>query len=396
MNLNLYQLCDKKHNKGSIKAILNNDLKDNIKKSLLELKKQKVKFKDVSKQVGIDYITLWKHINKRNSISLTILTNLENISGIDLRDSINELTLGRKNYKIKCPNKINEELAKIIGAIIADGHLRYRKSKRGYHYELVIVEGFKSNVDAFSKWFNKVFGVKIIPKKENKYYLIYISNKIIFKFFNSVIGIPAGNKSSIVYVPEIVRNSNSNIKKAFLQGIFMFDGGVDYRTCYIDLVSKSRTLIKETNEILKQLKLEPDFVSLNPDNFGRYRLRFRKASKLKKCLQLFGKNTEKWFRLKEHLDGLETITKDLKIAIKSFDKYYPRVRKNSITFSDIIKTIYELKSAEVESVAKSIKRNKTVTYGFLNKLEKWNVFKSQRKGLNKCYQLNSILKIPRR
>ena len=53
----------------------------------------------------------------------------------------------------------------------------------------------------------------------------------------------------------IIKNSNTNIKKAFLQGIFMFDGGVDYRTGYVNLISNSKKLIEEIIQILNQLKL---------------------------------------------------------------------------------------------------------------------------------------------
>ena len=111
---------------------------------------------------------------------------------------------------------------------------------------------------------------------------------------------------------------------------------------------------------------------------------------------LFEKNTEKWFRLKEHLYGLDGRTKDLKVAIKSFDLYYPKVRSSSITFSDIILAVSKLKKVDVIIASKAINRNRTVTYEFLHKLEKWGIFQSQRIGLKKYYHLKSNFKIPRR
>ena len=157
MKLNLYQLCDKKHNKGSIKAILNDNLKNKIKESIIKLKQQKIKFKDISKQINIDYTTLWKYLNKSDSISLNILESLERISNIDFHSYIEELKYSHGSFVIRCNKQMNEDLAKIIGTIIADGHLRYRKSERGHHYELIIREGHKSNLDAFCKWFLKFF-----------------------------------------------------------------------------------------------------------------------------------------------------------------------------------------------------------------------------------------------
>ena len=115
-----------------------------------------------------------------------------------------------------------------------------------------------------------------MPKKKENYHFVYISNKIIFKFFNSIVGIPYGNESGIIFVPNIIKNSNTNIKKAFLQGIFMFDGGVDYRNGYVSLVSRSMNLIREVNKILNKINLKPDYINLNPDRCTRYRIIFQK------------------------------------------------------------------------------------------------------------------------
>ena len=93
----------------------------------------------------------------------------------------------------------------------------------------------------------------------------------------------------------------------------MFDGSVDYTTGYISLVSKSRKLIEETAEMLDEINLEPDYVNLKPDVFGRYKLIMRKKEKLKGGLILFEKNTEKWYRLYEHIYGFKQFTNNLAI-----------------------------------------------------------------------------------
>ncbi len=391
MELNLYRLCDEEHNKGSIKAILNQDLKNIVKKSVLKLKKRNVKLKDLSDQVGIDYTTLWKYLNRRKLISLSILKKLEEMSNVGFQSHIIGLNFSQGRFDVKCPNQITEDMARIVGAIIADGHLRLRKAERGLHYELIVRDEFKSNLDALSRWFQSTFNVKILPKGQENHYFIYLSNKIIFKFYNNIFGIPSGKKSDIVSVPKIIACNDLKIKKAFLQGIFMFDGGVDYGTGYVSLISKSRRLVEGIDKILYEIGLTPDYIRLSPDTFGRYRILFRKKGKLVKCLELFEKNTHKWNRLNEHLYGLESMPKDLNMAIKFFDLNYPRKRKNSISFQDVLIIINNLGKIDVKILSKELKRNKTVVYYLLRKLENWDILHSERIYLKKIWKINPKL-----
>ena len=192
---------------------------------------------------------------------------------------------------------------------------------------------------------------------------------MIHNYFTKIIGLPEGEKTKIVSAPQFIFDSDSKIKKAYLQGLFMFDGGVDYRTGYINYISRSKKLVEEIVDLLKEMNLEPDYISLEPDRYERYKIRFRKKEKLKRCLTLFEEKSEKWWRLYEHLYGLKATTKDLKMLIKSIDKYYPRVRSDAITFSDVIKTVDFLgEKANLLTASERLDRHKTVVYEFLRKL----------------------------
>ena len=104
--------------------------------------------KDLAKNLSVDYTTLSRSLNK-NYVSLELLKTLEEQSKIDLRSHIVYLYSPISKMKIKVPNVLDSNLAKIIGCINADGHLGLRKSKRGYHYEIAIREGHKANIDFF-------------------------------------------------------------------------------------------------------------------------------------------------------------------------------------------------------------------------------------------------------
>lgn len=383
--------------KGSLKVILNNELNKKINLSLVKLRKKKIKLKYLAYKIGIDYSVLWRHLNNPNFIPLIVLKNLENITNMPLKNSIIYCYLPLSKNKIKIPKKLDKNLSRLIGCIIADGHLKTRKSGRGFHYELIIREEYKSNIKAAAQWLNETFGININIRKKDNYHFIYISNKIIHNFFTKIIGLPEGKKAEIVSTPNIISSSKILIKRCYIQGLFMFDGGVDYRTGYVNYISKSKKLIEEIINLLKEINLQPDYISLEEDRYKRYKIRFRKKEKLKKCIVLFERKTEKWWRLQEHLYGLKGITKDLKILTKSLDKYYPKVRDSAITFSDVIKSICLLEEkSNLLTISQKLNRNKTVVYEFLRKLEYWGIIKSYKIGLKKYYKLNNIFKIPRR
>ncbi len=397
MRLNIYNLCEEKINKGSLKVFIGVKLRGKIRLALHKLKKKNMQLKFLAEDLGLGYASLWRNLNKDKFISLLILKKLEEFTSVNLQNDIVYLYSPHSKTKIKIPKKVNFSLAKLIGCILADGHLRKRKTERGQHYELVIREGHKTNMEAAQKWFENFF--EFIPKlhKKDNHYFIYVSNKIIFSYFTKMLSLPTGKKSEKISTPLFILKGNQALKQAYLQGLFMFDGGVDFRTGYVNYTSKSEKLIKEIMYMLLELGLKPDFVSALPDKYRRYRLRFRKREKLERCLFLFQKHSEKWWRLSEHLYGLSGTTKDLKMVSKSMNKYYPKVRDGAITFGEVISALESLDDeATIVTLSKRLKRNKTVVYEFLSKLEQWQIVRSYRVGLRKHYTFKNKLRFPRR
>ena len=146
-------------------------------------------------------------------------------------------------------------------------------------------------------------------------------------------------------------------------------GGVDYKNCYVSLVSRSENLILDTKKILNQIGLSPDYCSLNPDKLERYKILFRKKSKTKKFMNIFEENSEKWHKLKEHFEGFDYdgIT-NFSIFINKLSNYYPRKRESALTFSDFLILLKD-RGLSMENISKKVNR-KTTTNGFLRKLYK--------------------------
>lgn len=346
--------------------------------------------------LGIEYCTLRDYVTRRDYIPLTVLKKMEDMSGVCLLREHNKLRTKKNMVEMRLPIRIDKNLAQIIGAIIADGHLKIRKAQRGKQYECVLREEYESNVVAFCTWMSEAFGIYIVPVKEKQWYATYISNKVLVLYLHRILEIPLGNKSSIVAVPSFLQKAEKQLKNAFLQGIFMFDGGVDYCTGYVSLTTKSKLLVEGVNKILCELQLEPDYVSNKPDRFGRYKILFRKKEKLVKCMQLFQIHTEKWYRLKEHFYGFENQTNDKAVLYEALQRYYPRKRESALTFTDILVVLETKNELTCEQVSKELKRGKTTIYAYLEKLTRWEILQSKIKEGKNYWYLGEEFNFPKR
>lgn len=82
MFLNLYDICPKNN---TIKVVMNKDLSEILNKSIKDLK---IKKKDLAKNVNITYSTLWKWLNRKQSIPLKLFKNLKDNYNINLSKNI--------------------------------------------------------------------------------------------------------------------------------------------------------------------------------------------------------------------------------------------------------------------------------------------------------------------
>jgi len=300
--IDLYKLSDNE-GKGSIRAIMNLKLKNKLKRCISKIKKYGF-FINFCKKTKTDYKTLWKYLNKHPYIPLYVLSELEKQSGIAFQNKIDYLEYGTGPTKrrAKAVKELDENLAAMVGAFIADGHLRFRNTKRGNRYEFVFREEYKSNTDALANWINNVFEINVKPKKEKNHYSIYISNKIIFRYFTNILGFRPGRKIETVSIPQIIKIANRKIKIACVKGILMFDGSVLRKNGQIDLLSKSKDLILGTAYLIKDLGINISHASTKPDKYGRYRLTIGRKLEIKKSIIFFEEDTRKYRRLNNILE----------------------------------------------------------------------------------------------
>ncbi len=117
------------------------------------------------------------------------------------------------------------------------------------HSEIELIDYYMDNVEKFNAWILEVFGIKphIYCKRGNAWRTCF-SNKILARYLTVFFGMTPGKKSEIASEPEIIKNSPLHLRRQFAKGVMMFDGCVtmDGR---MQLESKSPLLIQSVKEI---------------------------------------------------------------------------------------------------------------------------------------------------
>lgn len=184
-----------------------------------------------------------------------------------MRLNLSNVQFSKKDIRldIKLPKYLTAELAYLIGVHIGDGTLVSKPNEChyviGYTGHLIDEYYYHKNVliPLIKKLFNKkVHAVE--DKRERKTSVrTYFNSKAIFTFLSNVIKLPIGDKSNCT-IPYIIKISNREVKINFIKGLADTDGTLVFKKRYrklhyyptISLASKSRTLIKEVNNILKK------------------------------------------------------------------------------------------------------------------------------------------------
>ena len=261
---------------------------------------------------------------------------------------------------------MNVNLAKIIGAHIADGYLQ----KEGSGYKIKISDGRKDLVEKCAEWIKEVFFIKsrIRFDKIDNTWNCWFNNKVVGRYFENLLEIKSGKKFDVACEPILIKNSDFRIRKAFASGVIMFDGGVESAGT-IGLTSMSKQLINDIFDILLL-----DGIDVNK----RYNLKkkswsiesktSRNKEHLTKWLDYFEKGTWKYRRLKFFLDRE-------KYNIDELNELFPKHHRSKISLREIYNIIKSLNSTKIQEIIneinkKDLKIAKTTIYKYLYLLER--------------------------
>jgi len=172
------------------------------------------------------------------------------------------MRLYNNSKTIKIPKNLSKELARLIGYVMGDGHIN--KDLTGIRFFNEDDEIFKDYIHCV----NKVFGIKSkIKKDKNRCRHISLPSKLIAQFFNKILQIPKGKKSSILRVPDYLLFSEKIYLKEFIKSLLECD-------CYVNKVRSSLEFTTKNKGLAHDL-------SLALERFGiisRIRRTFKRAT----------------------------------------------------------------------------------------------------------------------
>ncbi len=162
------------------------------------------------------------------------------------------------NYQKINSIKQNEDFAYFLGLLITDGHIRCDLKKK--NYKIAIYTSYIEEKEMISKLIKDLFDYNPAISERVNYgfsrrsnFEIRISSKWLLEFISEEYEIPIGAKSTLVRVPNKIKNGNKEIKMAFLKGVIDGDGWISKNRLRIGISSGSTKFLEELKELLKEL-----------------------------------------------------------------------------------------------------------------------------------------------
>ena len=300
--------------------------------------------------------------NKRQQISFIFIIKLLNLWKNLLDKSNRDIELKKKEiqgtfkflkqnsgkaYHVKVVPNLNIIFSKIVGAILADG------SVTSFGNVIYLGEEYKENVKAFSDWIEELFCIKPIIRrdKRNNLWYVKIDNKVIKSYLTEIFCFNRGKKKYNYDFPEIIKNSNFEIRKACVKGIMIFDGVVRLkREIGLNIGSKNiRDSVFDVliEDCLKVNKLE------KPDSTGMWRLYsiggFNKEQ-YGKWLDYFVESFDKWYRIYEWINGFQGFVESNENASFILKKSFPRRSSSKISLSEVFDYFIKYNSLTIDKI----------------------------------------------
>lgn len=161
------------------------------------------------------------------------------------------------------------------------------------HFNIELADEYRDNVDTFRKWLREEFAIQPhrFEQKKNAWRVVF-SNKILARYLITFFGVTPGLKTYTASEPKIIQASSLLIRKAFARGVLMFDGCVTKNNRII-LSVVSKDLLESIKEIWQK-----DYVQFG-ETFSKrrgqieYRIFTTAENRINKLLQYFESGTQK-------------------------------------------------------------------------------------------------------
>lgn len=178
-----------------------------------------------------------------------------------------------------------EKLALFLGMLSGDGCLSIKHNGQGYRdYPIDFCNTEEDKVIVFDNLFFDLFGIhgKIssIKRAENRrriWHFLKYSKEIVEKLKR--LGFPEGVKRDILRVPEIIKNGNKKEKAAFIHGVIITDGSVNYKRILFH--SGSKLFLEDLSALIGSFigNVKPIKEFTQREIYKSYQLTLNKAEK---------------------------------------------------------------------------------------------------------------------
>ncbi|MEK6943015.1 MAG: LAGLIDADG family homing endonuclease [Nanoarchaeota archaeon] len=173
----------------------------------------------------------------------------------------NFMRVPRSIHRLKCPDKLDEDLAYLSGYHLGDGYLEdsnktfERRRKAGY--DIVYADRDLHQIELIGKIIYEEFGLKLnIYKRKNSDVYIGRANscKVLHWFMNKKMGLPIGRKHHIA-IPEWILK-NEKFLANFISGFFDAEADISkttnhaYKIIRIQFTQKDKFVIDNLKELL--------------------------------------------------------------------------------------------------------------------------------------------------
>lgn len=128
-------------------------------------------------------------------------------------------------HKIRIPKNYSKDLAYIDALIRGDGTL----VRNGFKIEFSD-SCYEMHKDVILPKMKKLFGIDFHLRKKGNGWTSVIKSKELFHFFKDSLGVPSGEKSKIVKIPnQVMRADNIEVMKNHVRGWMDAEGAVQYK-----------------------------------------------------------------------------------------------------------------------------------------------------------------------
>lgn len=204
--------------------------------------------------------------------------------------------------KPSVPKELTEDLFYLLGLISTDGHIQFNLEKE--KYKLMIYTSEEKEKQMIIKLFYKLFNYSAAVRERNtpfssrKNFEIYLCSKRICEFLISL-GLPQGNKSSTIRIPNLFNKSGERYFWPYLRGVFDGDGSIITNpSLNFRIYSGSKEFILDIQK--EFLKRGFNYSKVYPHRDNVWLLKLNRKEDISKLYSLLYQNAEYFYARKRN------------------------------------------------------------------------------------------------